>query len=114
MDAVQAAMPDLSQRGACRLLGWSRASLRYVGRGRARDAQLKALLPRLAQAAPREGYRRATDAIRDLVGRIGENTVHRIWKLLKLQVKPRKRKRRIPRCSFSTPKTGSMMALRRS
>ncbi|MEK7476059.1 MAG: DDE-type integrase/transposase/recombinase [Candidatus Coatesbacteria bacterium] len=89
-----AAIPDLSQRGACRLLGWSRASLRYVSRGRARDEQLKALLPVLAQDAPREGYRRATDAVRDLVGRIGENTVHRIWKLLKLQVKPRKRKRR--------------------
>ena len=86
-------MPELSERRACRLLGWSRASLRYERRGRARDEQLRVLLPRLAQDAPREGYRRATDAIRDLVGRIGENTVHRIWKLLKLQVKPRKRKR---------------------
>lgn len=87
-------MPELSERQACGFLGWSRASVRYEARPRERDEQLKILLRQVAVEAPREGYRRATDVAREFLGRIGENTVHRIWKLMGLQVKPRKRKRR--------------------
>jgi len=84
----------VSERQACRFLGWCRASLRRLPRGRVRDERLKVLLPEIARQAPRRGYRHVTDVVRDLVGRIGENTVHRLWQLLKLQVKPRKKKRR--------------------
>ncbi len=93
MDEVLAGIPGLSERLACRLLGWCRASLRYRARPRLRDERLKVLLPELARRAPREGYRRATDGVRAVLGQIGENTVHRLWKLLRLQVKPRKRRR---------------------
>lgn len=93
MTMVLGLVPEASQRRICAVLAWCRASLRYRPRPRARDERLKMLLPELARRAPREGYRRAADAIRELLGVIGENTVHRLWKLLKLQVKPRKRRR---------------------
>lgn len=90
MDTVD---PKASERRACRLTGWCRSALRYVRRPRPRDARLAVLLPVLAQEAPRLGYRRQTDTVRALVGRIGQNTVQRLWQLLKLQVKPRTRRR---------------------
>ena len=82
-----------SQRRICRVLAWCRASLRYEARSRPRDAQIKALLPVLARQIPFFGAARMTDLVREQLGRIGVNTVHRFWKLLGLQVKPLKRKR---------------------
>jgi len=90
---VLAAIPELSERLACRILGWSRASQRYVARVRARDERLKAILPVLAQEAPREGQRRIRLTVVKQFETIGKNAFHRLWTLLKLQVKPRKRKR---------------------
>jgi putative transposase len=88
-----------SQRRICEAVAWCRSSLRYAPRPRPRQERLKELLPQLARAHPWFGCPRITDEVRDREGRIGENTVHRLWKLLKLQVRPRKRKRvrRAPR-----------------
>ena len=83
-----------SERRICKVVAWCRAALRYEPRPRPRDERLKELLPVLARQLPWFGAVRMTDLVRDEVGRIGENTVHRLWKLLRLQVKPRKRKRR--------------------
>jgi putative transposase len=88
-----ATIPELSERQACRLLGWSRASQRYEVRVRARDERMKALLPGLAREAPREGQRRVRLTVLERCEAIGKNAFHRIWKLLQLQVKPHKKKR---------------------
>ncbi len=83
-----------SERRICLVVDWCRASLRYDPRPRPRDERLKALLPVLARQTPWFGAARMTDEVREHVGRIGDSTVHRLWKLLKLQVKPLRRKRR--------------------
>lgn len=87
-------MPETTERFACAVLGWCRAAMRYRARVRARDEQLKGLLPELARQMPRYGFRRITDEVRDRLGVIGKNSVQRLWQLLRLQVRPRKRKRR--------------------
>lgn len=90
---MRAVFPTVSQRWACAALAWSRATMRYRERPRLRDERLKAVLPTLAQEAPREGQRRLRLTVLERCERIGKNGFHRLWQLLKLQVKPRKRKR---------------------
>lgn len=86
-------LPEVSEREGCDLLVWPRSTMRYQEHPRARDERLKGLLPTLAQDAPREGQRRIRLTVVEQFETIGKNAFHRIWKLLKLQVKPRKRKR---------------------
>jgi len=87
------AIPSVSQRWACKMLVWSRATMRYRERPRPRDERLKAVLPALAREAPREGQRRIRQTVLERCEGISKNAFHRIWQLLGLQVKPRKRKR---------------------
>jgi len=88
----------MTQRFACRVLGFCRSSVRMALKGRPRDERMEALLPTLARKAPWSGYRRMTLAVCAEFERIGENAVRRLMKLMDLRVKPlrRHRKRRTP------------------
>ena len=94
MIGLLAAIPGLSQRFACVCLDWCRGTMRRTPKVRARDERMKRLLPWLAQQAPREGSRRMWKTVVALCEPIGKEAVHRLWKLLKLQVKPRQRHRK--------------------
>ena len=83
-----------TERRACAVFGWCRAALRYRHRPRLRDERLKALLPGLAREAPREGYRRMRERVCALVEPISCKALQRLWRILQLQVKPRKRSRK--------------------
>ena len=86
-------LPEVSERLACRVLGWCRATQRYQATPRARDERLKPLLPVLARERPWEGYRRIHDFVTTMVEPIGRSALQRLWQHLKLQVVPRKRHR---------------------
>lgn len=86
-------LPGVSQRFVCTCLGWCRGTMRRVPKVRARDQRIAAILPALARQSPREGSRRLRLTVCALLEGMGKNAFHRIWKLLKLQVKPRKRHR---------------------
>jgi putative transposase len=82
---------ELSQRRSCALVGIDRASCRYVAR-RQPDEDLRRRLVELATAKSRWGYRTLCDIIRrERI--VNHKKVHRLYKLEKLQVRRRKRKR---------------------
>lgn len=96
-------IPEASERFVCRVLGWCRATHRYHAKPRARDERLKPLLPILALERPWEGYRRIHDFVSTQVEPICRSSLQRLWQLLKLQVAPRKRKRRRPKTPLTLP-----------
>jgi putative transposase len=84
----------ISERRACRALGQSRSSQRYVGTEREREEELLLRIRELAREHPRYGYRR----IRALLVREGwsvnRKRVHRLWRREGLKVPQVQRKRR--------------------
>ena len=92
---------DVTERSTCKLLGWPRSTMRYVPKGRPRDARLGRLLPVLAALAPRQGARRLRGWVCRWIEPISKNAFHRLWKTLNLQVKPRRR-HRAPRKKVAT------------
>ena len=85
----------VSERHACRLLGISRAALRYVPKPDA-NAPLVAALTEFACKRTRRGYRKAWVAIKRAGHTASKNRVHRLWKRATLQVKKRSGKKRKP------------------
>ena len=85
----------LSQRRLCRALGWSRSSLRYRAR-RPTDARLRGLLHELAEQRPRFGYRRLWVLLRRQGERVNKKRVYRLYREEKLQLRLKKRRRRVP------------------
>lgn len=86
-------LPNVSQRFVCWALGWCRASMRHIPKPRPRDERMKTILPVLARAFPREGYRFMRERVSETVEHISRKALRRLWRLLNLQVKPRKRHR---------------------
>jgi len=85
----------ISERHACRLLGISRATVRYVPKPDA-NAPLVAALTEFAQKRRRRGYRKAWVALKKTGQAVSKNRVHRLWKRAKLQVAKRTGKKRKP------------------
>lgn len=83
-----------SVRRACALLGVSRSALRYVSRMPARDAVLVPELERIASRYPRYGHRFAWALLRRQGYAVNRKRVRRLWRLLGLSVR-RKRRRKI-------------------
>jgi len=83
---------DTSLRRACRVVGLSTATWRYVRRGRVDNAMLLARLQAHAAERPRFGYRR----LHTLLSREGitanHKRVHRVYRDARLQVRRRRRK----------------------
>lgn len=82
----------LSERQACRYLGFARTSQRYRGR-RPADAPLRERLATLALLRPRWGYRRLYRLLRREGHVVNRKRVYRVYRELGLAVRRRRRKR---------------------
>ncbi|MBL9042924.1 MAG: IS3 family transposase [Myxococcales bacterium] len=86
---------QVSQRRACRALGFSRAGVRYRSRRRT-DQRLRGLLRTLAEQRPRYGYRRLHALLRRRGERVNKKRMHRLYREEGLHL--RRQKRRKKRC----------------
>lgn len=83
---------NVSQRRVCRVLRWSRTSIRYR-RTRLRDIDYEARLKRLAEMYPRFGYRRLHVMLRREGTRLSKDRVRRLCKQANLTVQRRRKTR---------------------
>jgi len=81
----------LSERRACLLVGQHRSAQRYRGTVRSPDTALRNRLQRFSEEHPRFGYRRAAATLRREGHRVNDKRVHRIWRVMGLQVPQRRR-----------------------
>jgi putative transposase len=95
---------ELTERRACRYTGFSRSSQRYQSR-RPPDTELRARLHELAARRRRWGYRQFCRVLRREGHRVNHKRVQRLYQEEGLQVRRRKRKRRVavPRSPLPTP-----------
>jgi transposase InsO family protein len=84
---------EVSERRACTAMSQPRATQRYHGRKRDRDAALAAELRRISAEHPRAGYRMATALLRRAGMEINTKRVQRLWRQEGLKVPRRQRKR---------------------
>jgi putative transposase len=92
---------DVSERRACRVLGFERTAVRYVPTRPARDAPLRARLRELVAAYPRWGVPRVHWRLQRDGLPVNYKRVGRVYRLKGLAVRTRHRKRlavpRVPR-----------------
>jgi putative transposase len=91
---VQRAVPGLSERRACRVLGQPRATQRFEGTKTDTDKPLVAALQELARQNPRWGYRRVHAVLEQDGFKAGRDRVHRLWRRHGLRVPRKAHKRR--------------------
>jgi putative transposase len=91
-DAMLAA--QLSERRACRFTGFPRATQRYRAQ-RPPDTALRTELRRLAERRRRWGYRQLWRVLRRGGERVNRKRVQRVYQAEGLQVRRRRRKRRV-------------------
>ena len=84
---------EVSQRRACTTIRQPRATQRYRGRKRDKDAVLVGELRRISAEHPRAGYRMATALLRRAGMEINAKRVQRLWRQEGLKVPRRQRKR---------------------
>ena len=84
---------EVSERRACTTIRQPRATQRYRGRKRGRDAVLAAELRRISAEHPRAGYRMAAALLRRAGMEINAKRVQRLWRQEGLKVPWRQRKR---------------------
>jgi transposase InsO family protein len=84
---------EVSERRACTTIRQPRATQRYRGGKRDKDAALVAELRRLSAAHPRAGYRMVTALLRRAGMEINAKRVQRLWRQEGLKVPRRQRKR---------------------
>ena len=84
---------EVSERRACTTIRQPRATQRYRGRKRGKDAALAAELRRISGAHPRAGYRMATALLRRAGMEINAKRVQRLWRQEGLKVPRHQRKR---------------------
>ena len=83
----------LSERQSCRLAGISRTGYHYLPQAND-DEEVIAELVAYARRRPRFGYRRAYRFVRKERPTINHKRVQRLWQRAKLQVLPRRRRKR--------------------
>lgn len=87
--------PDrVSERRACKVLGQSRSTQRYVKRRPTGEAKLLAEMRRLARRHPRWGSPRIHDALRKRGWTVNHKRVERLWREERMQVPKKQTKRR--------------------
>ena len=92
-----------SQRYACRLVGLSRSSARYVPKQASDEAVLAAAIHDQAHQRPSYGYRRVTAMLKRTRWIVNRKRVHRLWQTAGLQLPRRKVfKRRRGQAKFAT------------
>jgi putative transposase len=84
----------LSARRACMLLSVSRSMLRYAPQRPLQDAELQAMMKRLAQQHPRYGYRRIWALLRRQGEHVNHKRVYRLWRASGFNLHTRHRRRR--------------------
>ena len=84
---------EVSERRACTAMSQPRATQRYRGRKRERDAALAAQLRRISRERPRAGYRMAAALLRRAGLAVNVKRVQRLWRQEGLKVPRRQRKR---------------------
>ena len=85
---------SVSERRACRGVGFSRTSIRYRRREKSDESAIRKRLHVLARQRPRFGYRQMTRLLRLEGFRVSFKRVHRIWKAEGLKVRQKQKKRR--------------------
>ena len=80
-----------SERRACRVLGFSRTSNRYLAKRPAKDTALITRIHHLALKKPRYGYRRIHDALVREGWGVNKKRVARLWKQEGLQIKQKRK-----------------------
>lgn len=94
--AAQYAMTrGLSQRRACALTQVARSALYYESRRAKRDAELIEEIKAKAKRKPRWGYRRIHGWLKKQGHQINAKRVHRLWRQEGLNLRRRRRKKRI-------------------
>lgn len=85
---------SVSERRACKGVGFSRTSIRYRRRTKNDEPAIRKRLHELARQRPRFGYRQMTRLLRLEGFRVSFKRVHRIWKAegLKVRQKPKKKR----------------------
>ena len=83
-----------SERRACRVSKQPRATQRYRGVRRDKDAPLIAALRRMSESRPRAGYRMAAAHLRREGWQLNDKRAQRLWRQEGLKVPRRERKRR--------------------
>jgi hypothetical protein len=91
----------LSARRACTLFSVARSALSYCSRKAVKDAEMVERMQALAAQYPRYGYRRIRIFLDRDGYRMSPGRMYRLWRLAKLQV-PRKRRRK--RVASSRPR----------
>ena len=84
----------VSERRACRVLGQSRSTHRYVQRRPADEAKLLVEMRRIACRHPRWGSPRIHDALRKRGWSVNHKRVERLWREEGMQVPKKQQKRR--------------------
>jgi len=87
-------LEDVSQRRACKVLGQTRSTQRYVIRDRDDEKTLVQRMLSLVRRHPRYGYRRIWALLRDDGIRVNRKRVYRLWRKEGLKVPRQQRKRR--------------------
>ena len=84
----------MSERRACRGVGFSRSSVRYVRKTKTDEAAIRKRLHELARERPKFGYRQMTRLLRLEGFRVSFKRIQRIWRAegLKVRRKPKKRR----------------------
>ena len=101
------ATAELSERQACRYMGFARSTHRYRRR-RPPRVELRARLHALAVLRPRWGYRRLYRLLRREGSAVNKKLVQRVYREEGLAVRRRKRKRvAIPRTPLPLPTTAN-------
>ena len=85
---------NVSERRACRLIQQPRATQRYRGVRRDKDAPLVAALRRVSASRPRAGYRMAAAHLRREGWTLNDKRAQRLWREEGLKVPRRQRKLR--------------------
>lgn len=98
---------DISQRRACRVGAFNRASCRHQARDK-QEWPLRSRIRELAQLHPRFGYKRITFLLMREGTRIGKDKVYRIYKEECLQVRTKKRKKIVSRRRVCLPRAKSL------
>lgn len=90
---MRRAIPHLSERRACRVLGQHRSTQRKAPQGRADEERLTADIIELARQYGRYGYRRIAALLRHAGWRVNVKRVERIWRREGLKVPQKQPKR---------------------
>jgi putative transposase len=86
---------EVSERRACKAIGISRSTLRYVPVDNAKDDKLRSQVIELSSMYGRYGYRKITEMLNNQGVVVGKDKVYRIWREegLKVPIKQPKRAR---------------------